>query len=186
MSLDGHGHEDLPGGSSARFPRANPAEKRLVHLHDAGQPIPARPHPRHAQPVHDGPYCLIGTEAEEAMERERCNTVLRGGHGPGHRKPHGQWRARPVEDRPRGDRHAAMAGFAPMPAVLQTRTTAATARAHEALRPSPPSQVVQARAVVREPPAPLGVVAREIATRDEDGGRLLGGGGHRYILYLPQ
>jgi len=103
MSLDGHGNEDLPGGSSARFPRACPAEERLVHLHDAGQPIPAWPHHRQAQPVHDGPYRLIKTEAEEAMERERCNTVLRGGHGPGHRKPHGQRRARPVEDRPRGD-----------------------------------------------------------------------------------
>ena len=119
------------------------------------------------------------------MERERRDAVLGGGPVPRHREPYGERRARAVEDRPRGDRHPAMAGLAPMPAVRQTRTVAATARAHETLRPPQPSQVVQARAVVRKPRAPLGVIAREVATGDEGGGTLLGGSGHDCMLYLP-
>lgn len=183
VQLDGHSNERLPRGSSAPFPGADPSEEGLVHLDDAGQAIPARPHHRGTQPVQHGPGRLVGTEPEEAMERERRDTVLRGGHVPGHREPDRERRARAVEDRPGRDRHAATARLAPEAAVLQARAAVAAARTHEATGPPQPLQIVQARVVVREPRAQLRVAARKIAAGDERGGGLLGG--HHYILCLP-
>jgi hypothetical protein len=184
VQLHGHRDESLPRGSSAPFPGADPAEGRLVHLHDAGQPISARPHHRGAQPVEHGPHRLVGTEPEEAMERERRNAVLRRCHVPSHREPDGQRGARAVEDRPSRDRHAATAGLAPVAAILDARAALArAARAHEAAGPPQPLQVVQARVVVCEPRTQFRVAARIIATGDERGGGLLSG--HHYILCLP-
>src|SRR5665647_863339 len=87
-------------------------------------------------------------------------------HQPGCGEPHGQRRARLVEDGARRHRDAPVtAGAAPTQIRCPPAVVAATAGANEAIGPAQPIEVVQALPVLVEPPTQLRVGARVVPAR---------------------
>ena len=141
----------LPGPAAAQA-RLVPADERLVHLDDPGQPVPARPDQHRPQPVQHRPRGRVGADLQRPLQALRRDAVLLRGEQPAGGEPHRQRRPRPVEDRARRHRRARMAGGALQPAIAQPPAPGMTAgRAGEPARPAQPLQVVQAVLIGAEP-----------------------------------
>jgi hypothetical protein len=146
------GEHLLAAGPAAAQPRLVPADERLVHLHDPGQPVPARPHQHRPQPVQHRPRGRVGADLQRPLQALRGDAVLLGGEQPARGEPHRQRRPGPVEDRARRHRRAPVAASALMPAIAQPPPPGMTARrTGEPARPAQPLQVVQAVRVSTEP-----------------------------------
>ena len=118
----------------------------------AGEPLPARAHQHRPQPVQHRPRGLVRADLQRPLHALRRDAVLLGGEQPERHEPHRQRRARPIEDRSRGHRRTRSTRRAPEPPIAQPPATElSAARAHEALRPPQPLQVVQAVSVGHEP-----------------------------------
>src|SRR5664280_672981 len=101
---------------------------------------------RRAETVQHRPGRLVRPEAEQPLHLQRGHAVLRAGHVPGRREPHGQRRAGVLEDGPCGPRDAAPAAGAPAdPALHLPRDDAPAVRAGKPIGPAQPVEVVKAR-----------------------------------------
>ena len=135
-------------------------EDRLVDLDDRAQPVAAGTDHRGAVAMQHRPRGLLGADPEHALQAVSGDPVPLAGHQPRRREPHRQRRPRPVKDRPGRRRDTTTAAATGPPAVselppLLTRTE----RTPEALRPTQPIEVVQARPVIREPAPQAGIGA---------------------------
>src|SRR5712692_8923853 len=129
-----------------------PADERLVHLHRAGQPVPARPHQRTPQPVQHRPRRVVGADLQRPLQMLGGDPVLRGGEQPAGVEPDCQRRPRLIEDRARRHRGPPAAAAALDPAVGQPPAAGLpAARAGKPARPAEPLQVVEAVLVGAEP-----------------------------------
>ena len=148
--LNGDRHQGLARGTAPSLAGLDSANGRLVHLDLSAKPITPRPHHRRPEAAEHGPGGLVRAEAEEPVKRFGRDPALRGGHIPGHCEPHGQRRAGAVEDGP--CRHGHPTALAPEPAVAHPPTPPTprdvAARAHKAVRPPQPLEIVEACIIV--------------------------------------
>src|SRR5271166_2141264 len=143
-----------------------PADKGLVHLHRAGQPVPARPHQRTPQPVQHRPRSVVRADLQGPLQMLGGDPVLRGGEQPTGVEPDRQRRARLVEDRARRHRGPPAAAAALDPAISQPPASGMpTPRANEPARPTQPLQVVKTVLVGAEPRQKLTGRPRVVRTR---------------------
>jgi hypothetical protein len=77
---------------AAAYSRISTANVGLVDLHSADQALAPRAHEHGPQPVKHGPYGLVGTDLESALQTQRCDSVLASGEEPAGGEPQGQGR----------------------------------------------------------------------------------------------
>lgn len=151
-------------------------EVALIDLHDALEPLAAGTHQHRAQPLQHRPRRVIRADLERALQTQCCYPVLLGREQPAGHEPHRQRRARLLEDRPGRHRSALAALTALVPPVRQLPGSGVRALgAHEPLRASQPSQVVQAVSIGREPRLKLAQRSRIVSASH-------GGQGHSTTL----
>ena len=142
----------LAPGPAAAQPGLLASDERLIDLHHAGQPVPARADQYRPQPVQHRPRGLVGADLQRPLQAQRRDPVLLRGEHPAGREPDRQRRARPVEDRARRHRGPPATAGALIPAIAQPPAARMTAvRAGEAVRPAQPVQVIQAVRIGTEP-----------------------------------
>src|SRR5712691_3019880 len=142
----------LPGARPPPQPGLIPADERLIHLHDPGQPVPARPDQHRPQPVQHRPRGRVRADLQRPLQALRRDAVLLCCEQPARGEPHRQRRPCPVEDSARRHRTARMTRGALQPAIPQPPAPGLTAvRAGNPARPAQPLQVVQAVRVGTEP-----------------------------------
>lgn len=153
QALDGDAHEHL---LALRAPAGQPwfltADVGLIDLHSSLKPLAARAHEHRAQAVQHRPGGLVGADLQRALQAQRRDPVLLAGEQPARHEPHGQRRARLVEDRARRHRRALAALralIAPVRELPGTRVGAT--RTDEPLRPPQPLQEVQAVGILGKP-----------------------------------
>ena len=146
------GQDLLAGLPSAAQAVLLATDERLVHLHRAGQPVPARPHQRRPQPVQHRPGRLVRADLQRPLQILGGDPVLGGGEQPAGMEPHSQRRPRLIEDRPCCHRGPPAAVTALHAAVSQPPPAGIPAvRAGEPARPAQPLQIVQAVLIGAEP-----------------------------------
>lgn len=124
----------------------------FVDLRRAGQPGPARTHQHRSQPMQHRPRGRIRTDLQRTLKTQRGQAVLLRGEHPAGLEPHRQRRPTTIEHRARRDRCPRMARRAPVPTIGdRPAADVPAARAHEAVRPAQPVQIVQAVRVGSEP-----------------------------------
>src|SRR5699024_10511293 len=112
------------------------------------------------------PRSLIRTQSQDALQAQRADPALLGGHEPHCSKPSPQRSACAVENRSSGDRGASPTCLAHPQALAGPPELALLARrTHETLRPPQAGQVVQARGVVAEPLQQIRIRARIVHPR---------------------
>ncbi len=138
---------------SASSPRFFAAPVRLVHLHDATQPVAPRPHHRASQFVQQRPGRLVAAQSQDTLQAQRADAVLLAGHLPHGPEPHRQWQLAVLEDGPRHHRRFPPAVSAPpqIAAVPQALTLPAPGTGNP-LGPPHGNQVGAARRFGAEPP----------------------------------
>ena len=151
VELDSAREQHLPECSAARHARLGAAQERLIDLHVATQPVPARPHHHRPVAVQHHPRRLVGAQLHLSPHLGRRDPDLVPNHPPSRSEPHRQRRPGLVEDRARRRGHLAVATAALPPRVCQPPPDdARTVGADKPLRPAQPVQIVQALPVLVE------------------------------------
>src|SRR5674536_271213 len=110
---------------------------------------PGRAYQDRPQAVQHGPSGGVGADLQRPLQAQRRDAVLLRSEHPASGEPHRQRRSPPVEQGARGHRGTRPAAGALVPAITDRPPTGVVAaRAHEAVRPAQPLQVV---GVGREP-----------------------------------
>ena len=111
-----------------------------------------RAHEHGPQPVKHGPYGLVGTDLESALQTQRGDSVLAGGEEPAGGEPQGQGHTRAVEDRCGGDgaSHTAR-GALETPIAQSPAVTPQASRTNEPGGPTQPLEVIQAVGIGSKP-----------------------------------
>ena len=147
-------------------------DEGFIHLHLAGQQVPARPNHRSTELVEPRPCRLVAAESEDALKAEGAGAVRLGRHPPHGLEPEAQGAASAVEHGPRGHRDLTAAALAVHERPLgQPCLGRLAARAVESTRPP------QLREVL-----PTGILRREPAVEFCQGARVLGVG---HAVTLP-
>jgi hypothetical protein len=143
--LRGNHHQGLARRATASFAGAFSADERRVHLHRAGQTIPARPHhgpPQFVQPVPGG---AVPAQTEDALHAQSAGSILLVGDVPQGFEPQPQRFVGVGEERARGDRNVALAILAAESAPLGLPELPTTALwANPSLWPTQLDEVVAA------------------------------------------
>jgi len=147
--LDGDQHERRPTPlelTAAADPCLSATHPGLVDLHLTMKGLASRVHHRSPQFVKHHPRSLVTSKAKLALEEQRRDAPLVGGHQISGPEPQDQRGLRIMKDGPRGQRDLVTAGGA-FPASLANQRVAApvpASRAHVTLRPAAPSQILLA------------------------------------------
>ena len=184
-NLDGDDDDGLTSRTATTLAASFlPATERFIDFHLAAEAVATSAHHRCPKAVQHRPGRLVGTEAQEPVQSLGRDAVRRRGHVPGDREPDRERRACAVENGSCGHRHPTPAALAPEPPVTHPPTAGGlAARAHEAVRPAQPLDIVEASLVVGEPRTQLCVATRVVAAGPQTGGRPLRR--HPYILCQP-
>ncbi len=155
LNLNGHAYQRLLAlGSSAAQSWLLAADVRLVHLHlhRAGQSVSTGAHQHRAKPMQHRPRGRVRADLQRPLQAQRGHAVLARGEQPAGLEPHRQRRPSAIEQRPRRHRRPPAAARALVPPIGHPPAAGlATARAHEALGPAEPVQIVEAVLVGPEP-----------------------------------
>lgn len=151
LHRDARQHLVAPAFATA-YTRISTADVGLVDLHSADQALAPRAHEHGPQPVKHGPYGLVGTDLESALQTQRGDSVLAGGEEPAGGEPQGQGRTRAVEDRCGGDgaSHTAR-GALETPIAQSPAVTPQASRTNEPGGPTQPLEVIQAVGIGSKP-----------------------------------
>ena len=153
--LDFHGNARqhlLPPRTTAPQPRFLSPDVGFIHLHRAGQPVPAGADQHRPQSVQHRPRGLVGADLQRPLQAQGGDPVLPGREQPARGEPDGQRRARALKDGARRDRGPAAAARAhDAPVAERPALAVAAARTGEALRPPEPVQIVEAIRIGPEP-----------------------------------
>ena len=147
--LDGDQHERRPTPlelTAAADPCLSATHPGLVDLHLTMKGLASRVHHRSPQFVKHHPRSLVTSKAKLALEEQRRDAPLVGGHQIRGPEPQDQRGLRIMKDGPRGQRDLVTAGGA-FPASLANQRVAApvpASGAHVTLRPAAPSQILLA------------------------------------------
>src|SRR5574341_762006 len=132
------------------------SDESLIHLHLAGQQVPARPDHRSTKLVEPGPCRLVAAEAEDVLKAEGAGAVLLGCHPPHGLEPEAQGATSAVEDSPGGHRDLTAAALAVHERPLgQPCPGGLAARAAESVRPPQLREVLPTSILRREPAVEL-------------------------------
>ncbi len=151
-----YGNQDRDRATIFQLPTAfdpglRPANPRVVDFHVAVEGLPRRIDHRAPQFVKDHPCGFISPQAKLALQQERRDAALVGGHQIRGPEPVGQRGLRVVQNRSGRQRHLIPAvGTLPAPLRHRVRTPVCTARACEALRPATRRQILLAGLFGRE------------------------------------
>lgn len=151
--LDSNADEDLlPLGAATRKPRLLPADVGLVHLHQARQSVSARTDQNLPQSMQHRPRRHVRADLQRPLQALGRHPVLARREQPARFEPHRQRGTTPIEQRscrhrdPFPTRRALVAPVADAPS---TRVPAG--RAHEAIGPPQPFQIIQTVGIGAEP-----------------------------------
>ena len=136
---------------------------RFVDLDHAREQLAPRQHHRTPKLVPPRPRGLVATQPEHALKSERGDALLLIDDVPGRREPAHQRRARPGENRARGDGRLRAAHRAAAQPVAHLPPASVDRSAEATPEPAPPSQFLQvanARRIAREPAQQLVPVTR--------------------------